>query len=206
MGKYPVSRCLTTCKSAAGHHPRARTNLRSTARSRRAAPERDSAPGPACRLHLRVRPHPYCSDLHRSAARGASRGSTASCSPRGRLRQPGRRLCRSSQCRAGEKGGEALRRRPAHRHPQAGVHFHRGRGSARSRRARAGPGPLSQPSAPMLQSGAAPGLMRPNDVQISCRPSGPPPHKSTLPLFGHAERGPWGGAPARPGLSAAFAG
>jgi len=40
--------CLTTCASAAGDHPGARTNLRSTDRHRRSVPERSSGPtGPS---------------------------------------------------------------------------------------------------------------------------------------------------------------
>jgi hypothetical protein len=47
--------CLTDGKSAAGHHAGARTNLRSLSAHGRCRPH-GARLGPACRLHLRVRP------------------------------------------------------------------------------------------------------------------------------------------------------
>jgi hypothetical protein len=54
-GEIFVRVCLTACASAAGPQARARTNLRSLARSRRVPPGRRSALPAACRLHARVR-------------------------------------------------------------------------------------------------------------------------------------------------------
>src|SRR5438552_4052965 len=60
-------------------------------------------------------------------------------------------------------------------------------------------------SAEALCHPADPIGMRPNDIHISCRQSPSRPHESTLPLFGYGELVARWGAPARPGLSAAFA-
>lgn len=48
--------------------------------------------------------------------------------------------------------------------------------------------------------------LAPNDLRISCRPSGPSRHKPTPPLSGHAERGSRHAVPAHFGPSAACAG